>query len=102
MAMVTESTNGQMCNAHGFRIAKAVVAETVAVANAMDIPIDENQINAPVNAGLTGHPGHKASMLQDRELARPSEIDAINAKIAAYGQAAGIPTPVNDTLSDLV
>lgn len=102
MAMITESTNGEMCNAHGFRIAKAVVAETVAVAEATGIRIDENQINAAVEAGLTGHPGHKASMLQDRELARPTEIEAINAKIAGLGRGAGISTPINDTLSDLV
>ena len=45
---------------------------------------------------------HRSSMLQDIERGRPTEIDAINGCIWRYGREAGIPTPVNETMTRLV
>ena len=45
---------------------------------------------------------HRSSMLQDLERGRRTEIDAINGCIWRYGRDAGIPTPVNATLTRLV
>jgi 2-dehydropantoate 2-reductase len=45
---------------------------------------------------------HRSSMLQDLERGRPTEIDAINGYVAARGEALGIPTPVNATLTRLI
>src|SRR5207247_1243348 len=45
---------------------------------------------------------HRASMLQDIEHGRPTEIDAINGQVAARGAAHGVPTPVNATLARLI
>jgi 2-dehydropantoate 2-reductase len=45
---------------------------------------------------------HRSSMLQDIERRRPTEIEAINGRIWTYGQEAGIPTPVNATLTRLI
>ena len=45
---------------------------------------------------------HHASMHQDLNAGRRTEIDALNGAIAAYGREAGIPCPVNETLSLLV
>ena len=45
---------------------------------------------------------HRSSMLQDLERGRPTEIDAINGCIWRYGRDAGIPTPVNATMTRLV
>jgi len=42
---------------------------------------------------------HRSSMLQDLERGRPTEIEAINGCIWRYGCEAGIPTPVNATLT---
>jgi 2-dehydropantoate 2-reductase len=45
---------------------------------------------------------HRSSMLQDLERGRPTEIEAINGCLWAFGRAAGIATPVNATLTRLI
>jgi 2-dehydropantoate 2-reductase len=45
---------------------------------------------------------HRSSMLQDLERGRRTEIDAINGCIWRFGRDAGIPTPVNATMTRLV
>ena len=45
---------------------------------------------------------HKASMLQDVEARRPTEIAFLNGGIARFGRELGIPTPMNDTVTRLV
>jgi 2-dehydropantoate 2-reductase len=45
---------------------------------------------------------HRSSMLQDLERGRPTEIDAINGYVAARGDALGVPTPVNATLTRMI
>jgi 2-dehydropantoate 2-reductase len=45
---------------------------------------------------------HRSSMLQDLERRRPTEIEAINGSIWRYGREAGIPTPVNATMTRLI
>lgn len=46
--------------------------------------------------------GGKASMLQDVEAGRQTEIEVINGAIAAAGREAGVATPVNDMMVALV
>ena len=43
-----------------------------------------------------------SSMLQDVRKGRPTELEAITGAIRRHGQAAGIATPVNDALYDLL
>ncbi|NIR14209.1 MAG: hypothetical protein GWN86_09725 [Desulfobacterales bacterium] len=43
-----------------------------------------------------------ASMLQDVLKEKETEVDAINGAIVREGEALGIPTPVNRTLTSLV
>jgi 2-dehydropantoate 2-reductase len=45
---------------------------------------------------------HKASMLQDVEARRLTEIDFLNGGIARFGRELGIPTPLNDAVTALV
>jgi len=45
---------------------------------------------------------NKASMLQDIEAGRKTEIDALNGMVVKEGKALNIPTPVNETLVLLV
>ncbi len=45
---------------------------------------------------------HRSSMLQDLERGRPTEIEAINGCLWAFGRAAGVATPVNATLTRLI
>lgn len=44
----------------------------------------------------------KASMLQDLEKGRKTEVDMINGFVSAEGKRLGIPTPVNDLIVTLV
>jgi 2-dehydropantoate 2-reductase len=45
---------------------------------------------------------HRSSMLQDMELGRRTEIDALNGAISRYGKELGIPTPVNDVITAVI
>src|SRR6267143_4603 len=42
--------------------------------------------------------GHKASMLQDVEARRATEIDYLNGGIVRFGRELGIPTPMHESI----
>ena len=44
----------------------------------------------------------KASMLQDLEKGKKSEVDAINGAVCAYGRQVGCPTPMNDRVVEVI
>jgi 2-dehydropantoate 2-reductase len=46
--------------------------------------------------------GHRASMLQDIEHGKRTEIDALNGAVVQYGERLGIPVEVNRTLVRLI
>lgn len=48
------------------------------------------------------HAGLRASMLQDLERGRLTEVDAINGSVCRLGAQHGVATPVNDTVVSLV
>jgi len=102
LGMICEVPNAGVDNEPGRRIALRVVDETVAVAAAAGIVIDRPRIADTVDKALREHAHHKASMLQDREHGRRTEIETINGAIAREGARLGVPTPVCDTLADLV
>lgn len=102
IAMICEVPNSGIDNVSGRRIAGAVADETVAVAAARGVMLDRAGIGASIDAALREHRDHKASMLHDREMGRPTEVEMINGAIAREGRRLGVPTPVCDTLSDLV
>ena len=45
---------------------------------------------------------HKASMLQDVEARRPTEVDYLNGGIVRFGREHGVPTPLNEAIWALV
>lgn len=102
IAMICQTPNAGINNEPGRRIARKVVDETARVAAACGIQIDPMRIVATIDAALHEHAHHKASMLQDREHGRQTEIETINGAIAREGARLGVPTPVCDTLTDLV
>lgn len=102
VAMICQVSNGGIDNEPGRRVAIKVVDEAVQVAAALNIRIDRAKIITTVDAALRQHAHHKASMLQDREHGRPTEIETINGAICREGARLGVPTPVCDTLTDLV
>lgn len=44
----------------------------------------------------------KASMLQDLEKGKKSEVDAINGVVSAFGRKVGVPTPMNDAVVNVI
>lgn len=44
----------------------------------------------------------KASMLQDLEKGKKSEVDAINGVVSAFGKKVGFPTPMNDKVVEII
>ena len=48
------------------------------------------------------HAKLKASMLQDIEKGKLTEVDAINGAVSAYGRKIGFPTPVNDRVVEII
>lgn len=102
IALLARKTNGEMNNEFGRRIAHASVAETAAVAAAAGIVLDRQAIVDTVDQALREHTDHKASMLQDFEAGRATEIEFISGAVAREGARLGVPTPVTGTLADLV
>ena len=48
------------------------------------------------------HAKLKASMLQDLEKGKLTEVDAINGAVSDYGKKIGFPTPVNDKVVEII
>ena len=44
----------------------------------------------------------KASMLQDLEKGKKTEVDAINGVVSAFGRKFGVPTPMNDKVVEII
>lgn len=41
-------------------------------------------------------------MLQDLEKGKKTEVDSINGAVCAQGRRAGVPTPMNDKVVDII
>ena len=78
------------------------VAEAVAVARALSIGLDYERQLERVREVCLRTADNRASMLQDILRGRPTEIDAINGAVVARGRQAGVDTPVNLLLTQLV
>lgn len=78
------------------------VAEAVAVARALGIDLDCERQLERVREVCARTADNRASMLQDILRGRPTEIDAINGAVVAMGRKAGVATPVNLLLTQLV
>ncbi|MBQ3243820.1 MAG: 2-dehydropantoate 2-reductase [Bacteroidaceae bacterium] len=44
----------------------------------------------------------KASMLQDIEKGKKTEVDAINGVVSSFGRKVGVPTPMNDKVVEII
>ncbi|HEX6663543.1 MAG TPA: ketopantoate reductase C-terminal domain-containing protein, partial [Gaiellaceae bacterium] len=80
-----------------------LVDEGKAVAAAQQIELDadpEDLIDHAARPDVAY--GHKASMLQDVEARRATEIDYLNGGIVRFGEQHGVPTPLHRTIWALV
>ena len=93
---LTRLTHGRVCEDPGLRrLVSALVDEGKAVAAAQGIVLDadpEDLIDHAAKPEVAY--GHKASMLQDVEARRPTEIDYLNGGIVRFGEEHGIADAV--------
>jgi 2-dehydropantoate 2-reductase len=80
----------------------AAVRETVAVARASAVDLDEAEALAAVWRTAEAMSMQYSSTAQDILRGKPTEIDMLNGYVAERGKALGIDTPVNRTLHALV
>jgi 2-dehydropantoate 2-reductase len=100
---LTSLTIGEvLASPHAFKIAAGCAAEAYAVVKAKEIAVDITDPIAYVRAFGEKIPGARPSMLLDHLAKRRSEIDVINGAVPRVGAEVGVPTPVNETVVDLV
>jgi len=101
---LTGLTHGRVCERADLRtLVSGLVAEGTAVADAQGIVLDadpEELIDHAARPDVAY--GHKASMLQDVEARRATEIDYLNGGIARFGRELGVPTPLHDAVTALI
>lgn len=101
---LTGLTHGRVCERPDLRaLVTGLVDEGKAVAAAQGITLDADP------EALIDHAAkpevaydHKASMLQDVEAHRATEIDFLNGGIGRFGRELGVPTPLNDAITSLI
>lgn len=76
-------------------IMEAAMREVIAVAQAEQVNLVENDITEWYGFLNTLHPEGKTSMLQDVEAGRKTEVEIFAGKVVALGEKHSIPTPVN-------
>ncbi len=101
---LTGLTHGRVCEDPALRaLVTALVDEGKAVAAAQSIDLDadpEELIDYAARPEVAYD--HKASMLQDVEGRRQTEIDFLNGGVARFGREHGVPTPLNDAVFALI
>jgi len=101
---LTGLTHGRVCERPDLRaLVSGLVDEGKAVAAAQAIELDadpEELIDHAAKPEVAYD--HKASMLQDVEAHRATEIDYLNGGIVRFGREHGVPTPLNEAIWALV
>jgi 2-dehydropantoate 2-reductase len=81
---------------------EALMKEVLAVADVMNVNLTIRDIEEwyPILKGLS--PQGKTSMLQDVEAKRKTEVEIFGGKVVDLGHTHGVPTPVNQTLFQII
>jgi 2-dehydropantoate 2-reductase len=101
---LTGLTHGRVCEDPELRaFVTGLVDEGKAVAAAQSIELDEDPETL---IDFAARPevayDHKASMLQDVEARRQTEIDFLNGGIVRFGREHGVRTPLNEAVTALI
>ncbi len=101
---LTGLTHGRVCEDAALRtLVTGLVDEGKAVAGAQGIVLDadpEELIDHAARPDVAYD--HKASMLQDVDARRETEIDYLNGGIVRFGRELGVPAPLNEAILALV
>ncbi len=104
LCALTGFTHGALCAQPALRaLASQLVEEGTAVAAAQGIELDadpEELIDYAARPEVAY--GHKASMLQDVEARRQTEVDYLNGGIVEFGRRHGVATPGHEAIWALV
>jgi 2-dehydropantoate 2-reductase len=101
ISALTRATLAQICATPATRaFARAVMVEAEAVATALGEKMPVGVDARLDGAGQVGE--HKTSMLQDLELGRPLEIDALTGAVVEVARLTGMSTPNLDALDAMV
>jgi 2-dehydropantoate 2-reductase len=101
---LTRLSHGQVCERPPLRrLVTGLVDEGKAVVAAQQIELDadpEELIDHAAKPEVAYE--HKASMLQDVEARRETEVDYLNGGIVRFGREHGVETPLNEMITALV
>jgi len=104
LGALTGLTHGRVCERSDLRaLVTELVNEGKAVAAAQGIRLDadpEELIDHAAHKEVAYD--HKASMLQDVEARRATEVDYLNGGIVRFGREHGVPMPLNEAVWALV
>jgi 2-dehydropantoate 2-reductase len=99
---LTRLTHGRVCELpETRRLVSALVAEGVAVAEALGITLDSDPDELVDHAARVAYE-HRASMLQDVLAERATEVDALNGGVVRFGAETGVATPLNAAIAALI
>lgn len=101
ISALTGATLEEICADPSVRgVARAMMVEAQAIAEALGIKFAIDVDKRIAGAEAVG--AHKTSMLQDLELGRPLEIDALVTAVQELGRLTEKPTPTIDTVLALI
>jgi len=83
------------------KLSNDLIVEGEAVSKALGIELHGDP-RALVQKGANAPGKHRASMLQDIVAKRQTEIDFMNGAIVEWGRKAGVPTPLNQAMWELI
>ncbi len=90
-----------VCAAGGIKIEPVQGKDIVKLLNYSN-PVKKAISNFIIPIAIRKHALLKASMLQDLEKGKLTEVDAINGVVSAFGRKVGCPTPMNDKVVEIV
>ena len=90
-----------VCEAGGIRIEPVQGKDIVKLLNYTN-PIKKAFSFFIIPIAIRKHAKLKASMLQDIEKGKLTEVDAINGAVSEYGRKVGCPTPMNDRVVEII
>ena len=81
---------------------EALMKEVIALANVMDVNLTNRDMEEWYEFLNGLSPQGKTSMLQDIEAGRKTEVEIFGEKVVELGRIHGVPTPVNQTVSQII
>jgi 2-dehydropantoate 2-reductase len=101
VSALTGGTLEQICRDPGTRaVIRAMMVEAEAIGEKLGASFGVDVDRRIAGAEAVG--AHKTSMLQDLELGRPMEVDALVTAVQELGRLTGTPTPTIDIVQSLI